>query len=143
MANELAGADRFLYQTLAADPTLSALIGTRIYAGLAPQGATFPYLVFSHQGGLDRLTTGGQSRVFTRPVYTVKVVSQKTSYAEADTIASQVDAVLLAGSGPVVVDGVTYQVMSCHRTEPFRYLEPAAGSQYRHVGGYYTLFIHT
>ncbi|HEU4752062.1 MAG TPA: DUF3168 domain-containing protein [Armatimonadota bacterium] len=145
--NELQAAERWLVGILRGDATLAGLVGTRIYASIAPQEATFPYVLLSYQGGPDRNAVGREARLFTRPVYLVKAVADAGTvgfdYSAADLVASAVDAVLLGAKGTNVLAGVTYQIDCAGREQPVRYPELSGAKRYAHVGGLYRLFIQT
>lgn len=55
---EAAIAEKWLYGELAADAAVAALVGTRIYTGMAPHNATYPFVVFSLIDGFDHTTQG-------------------------------------------------------------------------------------
>lgn len=127
---------KWIYATLSADATLTGLVSTRIYDGLAPQGGALPYVVYNHMGGADLLGIGA-IRVFANGLYQVKAVCKGNSYAPAKAIADQVDELLHGASG-ATTDGV---VLACVREQPLALIEQQDGIEYRHVGGIYRLFV--
>lgn len=135
-------ADRFLRDTLAADATIAAAVGTRIYVDQVPQGTALPYVLIAYQGGGD-VTILGYQRIMVRGIWSVKLVAQASSYAAAvgsttmRAVAQRIDA-LLHGSEGSNADG---QIASCVRTEAIRYPEVDSGVEYRHVGGRFRLEI--
>lgn len=132
--SELLAADTFVYGRLTAAP---ALLGGRVYAAEAPQGATLPYVVFSLMGGSDDLTELGANRVWANVLYLVKAVGQGPSYAALEPTVDAIDARLHRAAGPV---GSTAYVDACVREQPFRLAETSdAGLPYRHAGGLYRL----
>ena len=44
-------AERKIYATLTGDPTVSGLVGTRVYPFTAPQDVTLPYVTYFRAGG--------------------------------------------------------------------------------------------
>ena len=134
---EIARALEWIYDTLAADVTLAGLVGTRIYDGVAPQGAAFPFLVFSHLGGSDTLGVG-TFRALNSGLFQVKAVTESQSYVSATAIADRADEVLQGAAGSK--NGAT--IASCQREQPLMQLEQNAGIEYRHVGGLYRPITH-
>lgn len=141
MANELQAVDRALTSVLAADAAVSAGVGSRIYAGAAPQGAVQPYAVFQRVGGTDRSAVGGGVTVCSRPVYEVQVVGAGGGFAELDPVAGGVDACLPALDEAVTIGSDTYRVRGGSRVEPVRRVEIVEGRRYFHVGGRYRFFV--
>jgi hypothetical protein len=45
MSTELGIIDQWLYETLTGDVTVAAAVGSRVYADVAPAGATYPCVV--------------------------------------------------------------------------------------------------
>ena len=134
MSQESIPADAFIYGRLNA---ATALVGSRIYADEAPQGATPPYIVFNVMGGFDDLTEVGATRVWANLLYLVKVIGLGTSYTALQTTADAIDTRLNRTSGAV---GSTHYVDSCVREQPFRMPETTpSGVSYRHIGGLYRL----
>lgn len=131
---ETARVDRWLYERLAGDATLSGLVGGRIYAFVAPQGTAFPFVVFAHQGGHDVLGVG-PARVMVSLLYQVKAVGQTAAVADLQPVADRIDALLHGASG-AVPDGT---ILACVREQAIEEAEVDDGVQYRHVGGLYRL----
>lgn len=142
MANELQGFAKFLRDTLVNDAGVAALVGARVYEDKAPQGATFPYLIFSLNRARDLGAIGQQGRIHVRPAYLVRGTVQDESYADADAIAAAVDTALEGAKGTSTVGGSTYQIRGVFHTAPVRYPETTDGVQYRHSGGIYEAFVH-
>jgi len=132
---EIARVLEWIYDTLSADSTLTGLVSTRIYDGLAPQGAAFPFVVFNHQGGSD-LRGVGSERVFNNSLYQVKAVTKGGSFSSGATIADRIDALLQAASG-TTSDGV---ILGCVREQAIMLIEQQSGVEYRHVGGIYRIY---
>lgn len=132
---EVARALLWIYATLAADPDLDALVDGRIYDGVAPEGASFPYVIFNYQGGSDTVVVGA-ARVLNQSVYQIKAVTQSQSYASGAEIADRIDTLLQAQSGQAD-DGL---VLGANREQPIMYVEVIETIQYRHTGGLYRLF---
>lgn len=134
--------DRFLYETLAGDPTLLAYLGApvdppRIYSDLAPLGTQPLWVIYSVQSSADVMGIG-QARYMARLLVLVRVTDVAESYADAGAAYQRVDALLHGASGTVAGVG---EVLSVIRQEPVRFTEQADGQQYRHVGGTYEFLI--
>jgi hypothetical protein len=76
-----------LYDALAAQASLAAAVGTRIYREIAPSGAAHPYVVYTKIPGSGDLT--GNRGDNAELVYLVDVVSE-TSEAHASGLAAHV-----------------------------------------------------
>ncbi len=128
--------EEWLYQTLAGDPTLRALVGDRVYAYQAPHEARYPLVVFSRQAGRD-VRGVGPSRILANEIYQVKVIGRGSAvgFAALKAIADRVDT-LLQGSSGAVADG---QVLSCVRESAVSYVETEEGAVYCHLGGLYRI----
>ena len=128
-------AEQWLYSVLAADSQLAAIVGTRIYAYVAPQGATMPFVVYQNQAGRD-VRGVGPLRLMANMLYVVKVVAQTNTFGTLETAANRIDAVLQAASG----SNVRGTVIACVREQPFSLVESLETGQYRHLGGIYRLW---
>lgn len=84
---------QWMYSTLAADSALQALVGTRIYGGIAPEGSTYPLITFNSVSGVDT-TALGFHRVLTQARYDVHMADRVGSILGLDRIAGRVDALL-------------------------------------------------
>lgn len=51
--------EQAVYTLLVGEPTVSALVGTRIYPDEAPQDAAFPFVVYSQADRQSTMTYGG------------------------------------------------------------------------------------
>lgn len=130
---EAAIAEKWLYGELAADAAVAALVGTRIYTGMAPNNATYPFVVFSLIDGFDHTTQG--VRLMADLEYLVECVAEGAAYPW--TLAGAVDRVLKDGAG--IVDGFR---VSCDRQSDFTLPEIAqGGKQYRRAGGRYLISV--
>ncbi len=128
-------AAKWLYTTLAADATLAALVGTRIYEDIGPEGAGYPRIVFQMQSpGSDTLGVGAR-RVWTPLLYIVRGIVQDDRYtSDLETIATRIDA-LLHDRQVEVTNGR----IKSYRERPFRRPERTDETEYRHLGGEYRL----
>lgn len=142
MADESALCADFLYGKLNVSAVTTALGAARIYDTIIPQPPTtgqtvlFPCVVYQQQSNSDTFGVGAR-RIMVRPTWTVKVVTEGTTFDSAATIFAAVDAAIQNTSG-TVTDGSVY---SCYReSESIRYAEPkVGGGYYIHVGAMYRL----
>lgn len=124
-------AEDWIFDTLNAAP---AVAGGRIYQGVAPAGAVFPYVVYQFQGGAD-LDTQRASRVWADLVYLVKAVARASGFGPVRAVADEVDARLHGASGTTADAAID----ACVREQPFQLTEVDGGVSYRHLGGVYRL----
>lgn len=125
----------WIYEKLANDATLADLVDDRIYDGIAPEGAAFPYVVYSFQAGADTVVVGA-ARVLNSGLYLVKAVAETQSYSGPAEIADRIDDLLQAASG-AADDGL---ILGANREQPIMYVEVVDTIQFRHVGGLYRIF---
>jgi hypothetical protein len=134
---EMTVADGWIYTTLKADSTLTALIGgssaPRIYRGMAPLNATFPCVVFFYQPGGQDVRGVGTINIMANGWWVIKAIDRDSSASDAATIAARIYTVLHGKSGT--------NVLACTREEPINYVELLDGAQYQHVGGVYKLIV--
>lgn len=134
--NELTRAERWLYERLSGDATLAALVGGRVYSTVAPQGAVYPFVLYSLLYSAD-VATANNTRVFARLSYVVRAVGQTASNASLEAIADRVDVALQRIDAPTA--GAHAEA---GRERAFFLGEIVDGVQYRHVGGVYRLLVY-
>ena len=142
MAVEIVSVDQWIYEALAADGQLAAVVGSRIFADVAPQDAAMPQVIFQMQAAQPDSVGVGGTRILTNGLWLVKAIDQTESYAGLlKTAADRIDTVLHGLVGDTV-SWVT--VDNCVRQEPFRMAEDdPSGRQYRHLGGLYWVVAYT
>lgn len=133
-------ADTWVYATLKADATLTALIGgsnARIYRGMAPQNATYPCVVFFYQPGGRDVRGVGTFNIMVTGSWVIKAIDRVTGASSAATIAARMYTLLHGQKGSVTGGAV----LACTREEPINYVELLDGAQYQHVGGVYQIIL--
>jgi hypothetical protein len=125
-----------IYTKLQAGTALTALLAggsVAIYEDHAKGTAALPYVIFNHQSGVWDMMMG--SSRFADVIYQVKAVSGSAWPKEADTIDTQIDALLHNAS--LTVTG--YGVLSCARESDVRYSETEGDQVFQHVGALYRI----
>jgi hypothetical protein len=136
MAAELARVEQWMYATLAADPTIAGVVGSRIYADEAPQGTDFPLVIFAHIGNVDVVRALGNGRM-AQAIYLVRAVDKGSSTSGGlKTVADRFDPLLLVQN--VVVDGVRINYVQ-HDQHHIR-KDATSGVPYSYLGSYYLVF---
>lgn len=135
MAADLARINQWIYSTLSADPTVSAAVGTRIYSELAPQGATFPLVLFAHIGNTDVRNSFGNGRL-SKVIYLVRAVTTGSSTDPVKAVADRFDPLLLVHN--VTVDGVRIAAVQ-HFQHHIR-KDSDLGFPIAYLGSYYYIF---
>lgn len=135
--NEVRAAETVIYQRLTATAAVTAICGTRLYAGIVPQGSAYPLVLWSYNSGLDRMAVGASVRLLSRPLFVVRAVSKSGSWVIADQLASAVDAALVGYGASVTIDGTVYRVDCAGREQPVRTVEVDGDTEYRYSGGMY------
>lgn len=133
--SECVVAEQWLVGALRDDAAVTALVGSRVYSELAPQGAAMPYVIVQNQASVDVLGVGSR-RIMSELLFVVQAVGRGASYAVLAPIADAIDAALHLAGG-VTAEG---RVLGCRREEPFRRPEVTNGVQYRRLGGIYRLW---
>ncbi len=128
--------EEWLWALLRYDATLQGLVGGRVYAYAAPEGATLPAVVFQHQAATDVRTGPGQDRIMVDGLWLVRGVSEGRSFAQLRPVADRIDT-LLSGASGTVSDAL---VLHTVREEPAVLVERQAGIEYRHLGGLYRIW---
>lgn len=135
---------RALYGKLSGDTTLNGLLGAApsgysksIYYEVAPEGADFPFVVFSKQASTPSYALA--SRVLDEDVWLIKGVGRsEASHADADAvdaIASRLDALLTDGT--ISISGRIQLYL--RRESDVDYAEVEDGVIYQHAGSLYRL----
>jgi hypothetical protein len=86
-------AERWIFQQLSQDEVILGLVGDRVYAGLAPEGSSYPLVVYQFYTGQDT-TAPGFRRVLSQVRYLVRCADRVGSIAALDQIAARCDALL-------------------------------------------------
>jgi hypothetical protein len=134
MSNHISALETGLYNKLVAQSSLiTALGGTIIYAGLAPQPAPSKYVVYQWQGGGDANESPTRMRNL---LYTVRGIA--TTAAAARAIDSAIDDALHKAT--LTVSGWTN--IQTQRETDINFIEQDAGGVNRyHAGGIYRIII--
>lgn len=115
---------------------------TGVYDGLAPAGASYPFVVWDVASpATDVVGIGTPSaRIMSDALYQVRVTTKSDEWT-ADQIAAvrRIDAIL-NGAQATVTDGL---VLGCVRTEQYRFIEQHEGRQIRHLGGIYRVLVQS
>jgi hypothetical protein len=138
MSTELGIIDQWLYETLTGDVTVAAAVGSRVYADVAPAGATYPCVVFSSMAPLD-INGAGATRIATKDLYLVRVIGKGGGFAAIDGAANAVDS-LLKKAYEELTGGV---ILSCLRDKPFQRSEvdSESGATFYSRGGLYRIMV--
>lgn len=132
MPQETASIEGWLAATLKADTALMALV-TGIYANQAPQGAAYPFLLFSQQAGTDVNTLG--ARALVKAVYWIRVAMRGNSTEIATAAMDRVEALLQNVTGSR--DGLT---LTLYRLQPVTAPpENRGGIRYTQAGAFYRI----
>lgn len=143
MADETFAVDKAVYQKLFGDAPLMALIGNRIYSEIVPEDGDYPCVLFAHYNGVDTNAIGRGSRLLSRLQYVIRAVTKgEDTFANASSIASKMDDLLLGMTQDVVLDGKTYHIGGMDRIRSLRSQEVDDGVRYNYLGGVYETFVN-
>jgi hypothetical protein len=138
MAHEVFSAQAWLYSALTGDAELAAVVEERVYHAQAPEGATFPLVIFTMMSEAD-VQGVGTARILANPLFQVKVVTKGAPDADARTVADRIDEVV----GKAVRQVQGSHTISARREGAISYVEqqPQSGAVFHHNGGLYRLYI--
>jgi hypothetical protein len=115
---------------LAADATIAAAVGSRIYSDLAPPNSAHPYIIVNLQGGSDLNALG--ARGLSEKLYQVKVIGRGDNPGALKAVADQIDTLLhMAASATATL------ACWCLREQEIDYPEVSGDIRFQHVGGIY------
>lgn len=134
--HEIAMCFQFLYATLSGDSTLSGYAPGGIHRGVAPIGASTPFVVMSLQSTTDTLTANAY-RILTKALFQVRATGPASNTAGLANAASRIDALLKLTSG-AVTGGL---IFSCYRDGAVFTDEIVDGDLWSNVGGMYAIEI--
>ena len=130
----------WIYQTLAADETLTALLasapsgGPGIYDTDAEEGAPYPYVVFNLHDP-NSVKGMGARRVWLDGLWIVRGVDECESFEELEAIADRIDALLHLQSGTVEAGRA-----EAFQEDPFELAYAGGGRKFRELGGAYRVY---
>lgn len=134
MSADITRIDEWMYALFANNASINALVNGRIYGDMAPQGATYPLVLFAFLGGADKVLTF-RSR-FTNAIYLVRAVGRGSSFNTIEPLADRLDIVLgtVPDNGTVVRD---IRIASCTREQPHQRKDMENGVATVYLGGFY------
>lgn len=115
---------------------ISPGLSDRIFEEVAPEGTTYPFIVYQCQDPPRDVRGVGTFRVMIDTLYVVKAVAQGDSYAPLLPVAGVIDAAMTSAAGATVGDGIVFASV---RERGFQMAEPSEGTQFRHLGGEYRI----
>lgn len=121
-------ADRWIYATLSGDATLTGLVGSRIYADIAPSDSTFPAVVYNLMG-MNPVQVVGMTTIARECIYQVKVIHDSGSYATCETIIERIRTLLQGAVGSATGGAI----VQCNEDGDSRFVEFVDGKVYRHM----------
>lgn len=126
---------RALYGRMAGDTTLNNLLGApaddyakAIYYEVAPEGAAFPYVIFSKVSGTPRYAL--KALGYDNEIWMVKGVDRSDDSDPVETIATRLDALLTDAT--LSISGKTHLYL--RRESDVDYAEVTDGVRYLHAG---------
>jgi hypothetical protein len=132
---------RAIYGKLAGDTTLNALLGTPatgyskgIYHQEAPDGATYPFIVFQKQSGTPTEAMGTPSAL-ENDIWLVKCIDRGSSADVAESVQARIQ--VLLNDASLSISGST--LLYLRRQSDVEYPEVDNGVRYSHAGALYRL----
>jgi hypothetical protein len=139
--SEIVGLEDWIYGILHADNGaggVDTLVAGRIFADEAPQGAVYPYVLFSAQSNAEDVVSLGPHRVMVATLYWIRVVGQGASKRALGTIYDRLDGLLQAAGGVTALVRVLMVNREAQIATP-----PATvnGVRYSQLGGLYRAYV--
>lgn len=128
-------ADQWLATVLKADSAVSALVGTRVYADVAPQGATFPVVVAQFMAAGPDEYVVGPYLLYSNMLFVVKAIDKTNSYRQ--DIADAAESALHNKTGNATGAKIIY----CRRETPMRLVDVVNNVEYRHLGASFRIWV--
>lgn len=139
--DEIEQAKKWIYDSLIANADILAAVSTRVYGDYVPEppaSRVYPYILYDFLGGSD-VDALGTSRIFARPLFQVRVVTEGRPTTTTRKVSKRIDDVLQVTQA--VVSG-EFQ-FSARREQPVNRPETDAGTgkKYHNLGGLYRVWI--
>lgn len=128
---------RWVRTVLAADPTIAAAVGTRIYEGAVPKGKALPAIVY-YLIPMDDVQGSGQTpmRTWSKSRLIAKVINETNDPSTLQTVADRIEHVLHAAMGGTADIEIDY----CIRRRPFYMKDTSVKDKiFIHLGGEFEL----
>lgn len=133
--SETYSVDQWLYQNLASDATLTAVVGTRFHADEA--ASVFPYIQWTYISGTE-VQGHSANTIFVNCLYLVKAVGKTRAYGDLIPLANRIHTLLHRKASDTLAGD---HILSCVREETYRLAELESGVSYRHLGGIYRILV--
>lgn len=141
--NEAYAAQKAAIDALKANAGIVSLAGARVYKDLAPQEASLPYVLVSHQLSSHTQAVGnGPKRIASQPQLNIKAVTDGNSGILAARLGHFIDQALVGVSDVVVsFESETYDVQGCWQDAPIDERQIEIDKNYFYNGGLYRFFV--
>lgn len=131
-------AERWLFLQLTSDPTLTGLVGSRVYANVAPKSVTnYPLVTFTLLAPAGEIYGNEATIIWSKLLYLVKAIGEGSSVTALQTVVDRIHTLLHAQHGATSDARIDY----CVRRRPFRMATTEGDKQYQHLGGEYELAV--
>lgn len=125
---------QWLYGYLAGDSALGAIVGARIYEGVAPNGAAYPYVRFDFVDPGTDVIVQGLTRSRVNMVIKVRAIGKEVPFSALTAAADRIEALFQAKSEYLVAQAAR---ITAWREQAVRDYDLQDGVMYRHLGGQY------
>jgi hypothetical protein len=148
-ADETTLIESWLYATLAADSTLTALLGRytdptgvelgpSIHSAQAKKGTAYPAVIFRWlPGGIGDAYYNGARRMWSGSFYQIMAVDERSDYEGLSAIASRIDTLLSINTVIPVTGGNINQCIRIHPDKRPRF--EGAGQEFRELGAFWDI----
>ena len=137
--SEIQQAKKWIYDSLVANTDITGVVSTRIFAGVADsfQSPGFPYVIYTFLAGSD-VDGLGTNRIFSRPLFQVIAVDNKSPDTNLRKVDKAIDNVLQVAVHQL--SGDFY--FTARREQPVdRTFTDPAGKSFYSIGGLYRLWV--
>ena len=138
--------EAWIYSTLAADDTLTALLGTQpdsiggagVFSGQAPKGAVYPVVIMRFlPGGFGDAYYNGANSLWTGCLYQINAVDERSDYEGLDPIATKIRTLLSIKNVVPVAGGNINQCIRIRPDKRPRY--EGANQEFREFGAFWDI----
>jgi len=133
-------AKKWIYDSLAADTALVAILSTRIYADRVPPAPAFPYVLYNLMAGTDIQGVGTQ-REASSAIFQIRVVTYGAPDTNARKADYRIDQVFSAAKN-VLSGDFRYTSWRSDTIDRAEY-DQLANKQYHNLGGLYRVWIQS
>jgi hypothetical protein len=137
--SEIQQAKKWIYDSLVANTDITSVVSTRIFSGVANSFVSpgWPFILYTFLASTD-VDGLGTNRIFSKPLFQIIVVSDKSPDANVRKVDKRIDDIL--GVAVTQLSGDYYFTARREQSVDRVFTDPA-GKNYYSLGGLFRLYI--